>query len=312
MTERQTHIATIALMEAAPVEVPVGTSFVVKLAVVCTAGCDLHASVLAVDVPAGAAATRQAPTAQAAAALTHEVALHAPPQTGDQAWRIALLQAQAPGVHHAAEPLSITVAVKPQTTSLAVWAIPSPVVMGQAFDIKAGAKSAGDFKLAGRAIEVRDEGGTLLAQGNLGDAPWPGTSGLYWTELRLQAPDAEGTGAWSVRFAAADVDLPHDGATTTFSVAVTRPADHRLTVKVLEKDTATPVEAAEVRLGVYRATTNAGGMAAIEVPKGTYELVVWKVGYDVPILSAEVTDDRTVELEATVVPEDDPDAAWQM
>jgi hypothetical protein len=53
-------------------------------------------------------------------------------------------------------------------------------------------------------------------------------------------------------------------------------------------------------------------MAAIEVPKGTYELVVWKVGYDVPISSVEIGADRTVEIAATVVPEEDPDAGWQL
>ena len=47
------------------------------------------------------------------------------------------------------------------------------------------------------------------------------------------------------------------------------------------------------------------------VPKGTYDLVVWKVGYDVPILSTEVAADWPVELEAAIVPEEDPDAIWQ-
>jgi hypothetical protein len=149
MTERQTHIATIELTEAAPAEVPVGTTFVVKLAVACTEGCDLHASALAVDAPADAAATWQAPSVDAVSELTHEVALQAAPQTGEQVWRIALPQAPAAGVCHDAKPLAITVSVKPQSTSLAVWDIPSPVVMGQVFEIKAGAKSAGDFKLAG-------------------------------------------------------------------------------------------------------------------------------------------------------------------
>ncbi len=201
--------------------------------------------------------------------------------------------------------------MKPQTTSLAVWDIPSPVVMGQAFAIKAGAKSAGDFKLTGRTIEACDETGAVLAQGRLGDAPWPGTSALYWTELRLAAPDREGACLWSVRFAAADVELPHDGAASNFSVAVARPAEHRVTVKIREKDTANPVGDAEVRLGLYRATTDPAGTAAIAVPKGTYDLVVWKVGYDVPILSTEVAADCLVELEAAIVPEEDPEAIWQ-
>jgi len=308
MTEPKTHTATIELKEPAPLEVPVGATFVVKVVVTCAEGCDLHACTLDIAAPAGAGAAQQTPPATADAGF--EIACQAPPRVGDHVWRIAL--PQAADVRHDAEPLSINVSVTPQATSLAVWDIPSPAVMGKAFEIKAGAKSAGDFKLSGRAIEVCDEAGAVLARGCLGDAPWPGTTGLYWAQLRLSAPEREGPCAWSVRFAATDIELPHDGATSKFSVAVTRPAEHRLTVKVTEKDTANPVEDAEIRLGLYRAITGPAGMAAVEVPKGTYDLVVWKVGYDVPILSTEVDADRMVEVEATVVPEEDPDAIWQV
>ena len=310
MTASQTHTATIVLDDPAPVDVPVGATFVVKVAVACANGCDLHGLALDIAVPAGAEAARQAPSSDAAEVL--ELTLRAPPQVGAHVWRISLPQDQAAGVRHDAEPLSINVSVKPQTSSLAVWDIPSPVVMGQAFDIKAGAKSAGDFELTGRTIEVCDDTGEVLAQGRLGDAPWPGTSGLYWTQLRLLAPDREGPCAWSVRFAATDVALPHEGATANFTVVMARPAEHRLMVRVTEKDTSTPIEGADIRLGLYRATTDGAGMAAVDVPKGTYDLVVWKVGYDVPIQSTEVHADRVLQVEAIVVPEEDPDAVWQV
>jgi hypothetical protein len=308
MTERQTHVATIALKDPAPVDVPVGATFVVRIAVSCAEGCDLHEGILDVAAPVGAGAPQPA---NANAESEFEITLHAPQQVGDHVWRISLPPSLT-GVGHDAEPLSISVRVKPQTTSLAVWDIPSPVVMGRPFDVKAGAKSASDVKLTGRAIEVCDDAGAVLGQGCLGDAPWPGTSGLYWTQLRLSAPDREGPRTWSVRFAATDVELPHDGSTSNFTVTVTRPAEHRVIVKVAEKDSGNPVEDAEVRLGVYRATTNPAGIATVEVPSGTYELVVWKVGYDIPIVSTEVDADRTVEVEATVVPEEDPDAVWTM
>jgi hypothetical protein len=311
MAEPQIHVATIELDDPAPPEVPVGATFVVKVAVICAEGCDLHGSVLDIAAPAGAENARQAPPADAEAEHDLDITLQAPRQVGDHVWRIALPQAQAAGIRHDAQPLSVSVKVVPQSTSLAVWDIPSPVVTGRPFSIKAGAKSAGDFKLTGRGIEVCDEAGVVLAQGALGDAPWPGTSGLYWTELTLTAPDREGACRWSVQFSATDVELPHDGATSNFSMAVARPAEHRVTVKVMEKDTGNPIDEAEVRLGLYCATTDPAGMAAVEVPKGTYELVVWKAGYDAPVLSTEVGGDRTVEVAATVVPEEDPDAVWQ-
>ena len=97
-----------------------------------------------------------------------------------------------------------------------------------------------------------------------------------------------------------------------FSVAVARPAEHRLTVKIREKDTANPIERCRGPAWALSRHHRPGRTAAIEVPKGTYDLVVWKVGYDVPILSTEVAADRLVELEATIVPEEDPDAIWQI
>ena len=311
MTEPLTHTVTIALNDPAPVEVPVGATFVVNVAVACAQGCDLHGHALNIAGPAGAGEIHQAPSENPDADDAFEVILQAPPRVGNHVWRISLPRDQADGVRHDAEPLSINVSVKPQASSLAVWDIPSPVVMGQAFDIKAGAKSAGDFKLTGRAIEVCDETGAVLAQGCLGDAPWPGTSGLYWTQLRLSAPDRDGPYAWTVRFAATDVELPHDGATSSCTVAVVRPAEHRLTVRVTEKDTSNPVDGADIRVGVHRATTDPAGLAAVDIPKGTYELVVWKVGYDVPVQSIEIHADRMVQAEAVVVPEEDPDAVWQ-
>ncbi len=61
--------------------------------------------------------------------------------------------------------------------------------------------------------------------------------------------------SWTARFEAAELELPHDDASSSFSAAIVRPPEHTLTVKVIEKDTAHPVEEALVRLGAYRAET---------------------------------------------------------
>ena len=44
------------------------------------------------------------------------------------------------------------------TISLAVWDMPMPVVAGEKFSIKIGAKSASSRGLAGRRVEVSDSG----------------------------------------------------------------------------------------------------------------------------------------------------------
>jgi carboxypeptidase family protein len=200
----------------------------------------------------------------------------------------------------------------PEVISLAVWDIPSPVVAGERFAIKVGAKSSAEIALTGSGIEICDGGGIALAQGYLAAAPLPGTSALYWVELEVPAPAAPGMHAWSARFAPVDLALEHKDAIYKFDVLVVPPPEHRLTVRVVERDSETPIEDAQVRLGAYRAATDRSGHAEIALPKGSYNLTVWKVGYEAPQTSVEMTADLTLEVAVAPVPEENPDAAWMM
>src|SRR5712675_859583 len=154
-----------------------------------------------------------------------------------------------------------------------------PVTAGDPFAIKVGAKSSGDCHLAGRRIAVRDAAGAVVASGRLGDTPWPGTSALFWTEMQLRAPTQPGLATYTAQFDSAELELPHDGASSSFTVAVTEPPAHLLTVKVIAKETAAPIEDAQIRLGPHRAATDCAGLAEVRMPKGRYELQVWTVGY---------------------------------
>jgi len=207
--------------------------------------------------------------------------------------------------------------VRPQATSLAVWGVPSPVVAGRRFTVQVGAKSTANCALAGRAIEICDHAGAVAARGILGDATLPGTRGLYWTEIGLIAPENTGVTTWSVRFEASELDLPHDSAAAQFGIAVVPAPQHVLSVRVIEQATAAPVADAELRLvepelGAYRGTTGPAGLAEIALPKGRYELNVWKAGYQAPPRPVEVATDAFVQVEALLVPDEDPDARWKM
>jgi hypothetical protein len=193
-----------------------------------------------------------------------------------------------------------------------VWAIPSPVVTRRPFAIKVGAKSAIGCDLTGMHIAVCDAAGAVLASGVLGDTPWPGTSSLHWAELTLVAPDESGMFSWSVTFDAVGLALPHQGSSSRFSIAIVDPPEHKLTIRVVEQQTASPIENAQVRLGAYRATTGGSGFAELMVPKGAYDLNVWKSGYDAPKTTITVDADCAVEVAIAPIPEENPDAAWQM
>src|SRR6266403_1463334 len=49
---------------------------------------------------------------------------------------------------------------------------------------------------------------------------------------------------------------------------------------------------------------------AAELAKGRYELVVWKAGYDAPVTPLTIDADTSVQIDARVMPQPDPDAVW--
>jgi hypothetical protein len=193
-------------------------------------------------------------------------------------------------------------------TSLAVWDIPPAVAAGERYSVKLGAKSSAGCALGGCRAEVRDEAGTVLGYGRLGDVPWPETSGLYWAEIELIAPQQPGPVTLLTRLELAELEEPHDGASAPFSVSVVARAEHLLTVTVVSGGR--PVDEAYIRLGPYRATTDAAGVARVRLARGDYELVVWKAGYDTAPVRLAIAADTAVQVDARAMPQDDPDAVW--
>ncbi len=285
-----THATVITVED--PAAVAVGAEFVLTVRVSCPAACDLSGIPIEVMAPDNATATVPTPhppphagegrEGVAEIAAARRIALKAPLRVGEHVWCLSCAAHKSSGWHHDASLLRVPVRVRPHETSLAVWAIPSPVVTSRPFAIKVGAKSAAGCDLTGMPIAVRDPAGVMLAGGVLGDTPWPGTSSLYWTELTLIAPAEAGMFSWSVELAAADLALPHQGSSSRFSIAIVDPPEH------------------------------SSGFAQLMVPKGAYDLNVWKSGYDAPTASIVIDADRTVEIAMAPMPEENPDAAWQM
>ena len=233
----------------------------------------------------------------------------------------------------------------PHPTSVAVWGVPSPVVVNRRFAATVGVKCTAGCPLAGRRIIVRDEAGADVGHGRVGETPEPGTSALYATKVTLQAPAREGVHTWTAAFEdAGPVSVPrgaavppreaasaheatpgrdasqapegaseretapahgalpqsgpappaHASATATFGFRTIAAPEHRVTVTVVDRDTETRVAGAEVRVGVYRGTTDASGQAHVAVHPGSYDLYVRKAGYkphagSVPVASGDVS-----------------------
>jgi hypothetical protein len=311
------HSPAIEVIGPEPPEVPVGSGFVLRVRLTCPDGCNLSALPVVVTGPDGATATLVCEVSGeshdgAAVGNFRSISLDAPPIVGEHVWRLSVAAHEVGGVAHAPAARVFLIKTRPHETSLAVWAIPSPVVTSQGFAMKAGAKSTAGCDLAGCRIEVLDDSDAVIAGGSLGDTPWPGTAALYWTELQVPAPHTAGMFSWSARFDPAGLALPHEGARSRFSIAIVDPPEHRLIVKVIERDTAAPVADAHIRLGAYRGSTDLSGTAEIMLPKGAYDLSVWRPGYEAPTSAVTIAADATVEVEVIAMPEDNPDAAWLM
>ena len=189
--------------------------------------------------------------------------------------------------------------------SLAVWDVPLRAITGGTFKVKVGAKCSAGCQLAGGEIAVRDETGARIARQNLGETPWVGT-GLFWTEVDLAAPAAEGVYLWSAILASAT----HQEASAGFSFVTVKPAEHTVTVRVIDKDTGEPVKDVAVRLGLYRASTAESGLAEIAMAGGVYELTVRKVDYEAAPRTVEVAGDGNIQVEMSYVPKPVQDPYW--
>jgi hypothetical protein len=297
------HSTAIELSEPAPAEVAAGTELVLKVRVTCAADCDLHGLPLTINGPDDTDTTCHLNDGG-------EIALRVPPNVGPQSFTITFGPHEAADVRHEPSSLTVTVNAIPHGTSLAVWDIPSPIVKGERFTIKVGAKSTANTELKGLEIAIFDQSDMVVARGRLRDAPWPGTTALYWDEVELLSPADVGLSRWSVRFAPAGLALPHDGTAAEFTAAIVQPPQHRLTVKVIEQQSKAPIENVQIRLGAFRGATGPSGLAEVMMPTGRYDLQIWKAGYEAPARPVEIDADLAVEIEATALPEENPDAAW--
>lgn len=305
---QQPHAARLSVHIASDPPIRVGAAFRVTVMLECAQGCPCDA--VRVREPEGT--TRDVPV------IDGEVGLEAPAAPGAATWALSGAVAGAAAAHVCET--SVTVEVVPHAASLAVWALPTSAAAGERFAIKVGATSTANAAgrspaLAGQAIEIRDAVGDEVARTSLGERPWEGTVGLAWGEVVLAAPAQAGIASWSARLVpqtpALGLALPHTASDFTFTVPVTVAPAHRVEVTVADAASGAPLADALVRLGPFRAGTDAMGRAVLRVAPGTYEVVVWCTGYDIPTPTLEVAGDTAIAVAATALAAEDPDGYWR-
>jgi len=305
------HPTIVALGHSPAAEVDAGTDILLTVKVSCPHGCDLRERIVHVIAPDGAI-IGQSRLVEFAERVneTAEFSCNAPDEVGEYAWTVVFVKDHAEDLVHEQGTLLIVIKTLEHDTSLAVWGVPSPIVMNHPFRIRVGATCTSGCDLRGKEIEVYDDTCGAIARAALGGTPWEGTRALYWTEVELIAPAATGPTTWSVRFTPAELPLPHGGASARFGFETVRPPQHSVKVRVVERDVGTPIEDAQVRLGVYFAHSNADGLATVAVPEGTYNLDVLKAAYEISSRELKVAGDVAVEVAVAAIPPENPDAYW--
>jgi len=190
------------------------------------------------------------------------------------------------------------------TTSIAVWDVPSPLVIQRRSNVKVGVSCSEKCCLAGGSVAILDETGLRVATAHLGSVGLAGTKALYWAEVEFPEVIAEGLHNWSAEYLPPDASLRavvHRPSSFRFTFRAVRPPEHRVTVRIVEEQTGNPVDDVELRLGAHRARS-ANGIATFEVAAGTFELCLWKIGHNVASISVEVKGNLTVDVELSKAP----------
>lgn len=166
----------------------------------------------------------------------------------------------------------------PHATRIVVWDVPPAVECGTPFRMKVGVKCAAECGGAARGVEIRDEQGSVVGTGAVGDSPAQGTAALFYADVELHAPAAEGLHGFEARVAEL-VDLATGGVTHTaasvpFHVRAVRAPECLLKVVAVDARSKLPIPGARVVVHPYRTLTNADGVAELRLPKGAYRLFV--------------------------------------
>jgi len=291
-------------LEVSPDIVDAGAEMILHARVSCSPSGDLAGhSLLVKDEVGGDAGVLELTEIDDEENAVGARALKAPLRTGDHAWTVLCPAVVKDGVSYEEESRAIPFAVKPHTTRVLAWDTPPTVVAGDRFTIKIGIKCSSECVFANKAFEIYDHEGAEIATGVLSDDIWPGTSGLYFVALELEAPSSADLYHWSVKCAGRGVERPHAEGTASFSFRVVSAPECLVTVEAVDKVSQEPLAGARVALHPYKAVTDERGFAEIRVAKGAYDLFVAKTKYPTLRLPVEATADMTARAELGLEPE---------
>jgi len=293
------------VVNVSPEVVDAGAGMTLLGEVSCTPACDLRGHKLLIKDETGAEMSPiELTDFDGEINETRELKVKAPVRPGRYTWLAVCPAIVKEGISYAEASAPIPFIVKPHTTSVVVWDIPSAVMAGKRFHIKVGIKCSSECDLKSRNFGIYNHQGAQVATVSLSGDRWPGT-GLHFAELELQAPAAEDLYTWSVRCAGSAPGIPHDEGSVSFGIRVVGNPECLVTVETIDRETQMPLSGARVVMHPYRAITDDRGVAEVRVAKGEYKLFVSQTRYLTFALPVQVTANMTAraELDLEPVPE---------
>ncbi|MCJ7737370.1 MAG: hypothetical protein MUQ10_08675 [Anaerolineae bacterium] len=303
-SEALQHQTDIEMVLAPPDEVYAGMDVALQVKVWCPEMCALQGSLVRIiDAEDVVVLDVDLVSFDEEANATHEFIVRMPIVPGSYTWTALFLGHEGGEVHHEESSVAFTFTVQPHRIALSVWGVPLPATQGREFTAKVGAKCSAGCSLAGLLFVVRNAEGDQATTGLLGDDPLPQTSGLYWSEQTLVAPDQEGLTTWVVECLASELELPHQVTSGGFKLKVASPPDQTVTIEVIDKARKTPLKGASVFVHPYRSITDEQGLASLQVGAGSHELYVKLDDYTGFRTTIEVAGDVTVKAEMLYSPD---------
>jgi hypothetical protein len=298
------HETSISIGQIALTELDAGADIQLRVRLSCSDFCDLRGKIVNIIAPDASVKELLLTGFNGAENVVDDFVVKVPNEPGSYTWTAVFPEQENGGILHLESSAPLSFDFKPHGISMAVWDVPSPLVVDTTFTVKVGVRCSTDCRLTDKKIEIYDQEGGKVATETLGTIPWPNTDALYWAEAQLQAPGTEGYYQWTVKFPKPDLEPRHQEATYTLGFATARPPEHLVTVEVIDNDTKTPIANAHVVLHPYWGDTDEHGVAKIGVTKGHHELYISESGKKAFRMAVEVASDVAIKAELLGVPPD--------
>ncbi len=298
-------------VEVSPDTVDAGAGMMLHAEVSSSPPCDLRGQELVIKGRSGAdIGVIELTEYDGEASSAGTLKVTAPLQTGEYVWSAHCPAYSAQDISYAETSAAISFTVKPHAIRVLAWDIPTAVVIGERFAIKIGIKCSNECEIGNPGIgiedfEIYDHGDVAVATGKVSGELWPGTTGLYFTEVELNAPATPGLYNWSVKSPGTGVEIPHSEGTKNIGLRVVNPAEYLVSIETIDKESQTPLQGVRVVMHPYSGVSDENGMAQLRVAKGAYQLFVAQTRYLTLGQPVEVSADMSVraELDLEPVPE---------